>query len=149
MVQDQIANLTGYRFLEGYGSDEEQYKALMNNGITYAKQYGLRPGIALTPAQIAQLTSDIVWLVEKDVTLPDGTQTKALAPQVYVKARAGDLKGDGTLLSGNSIKFNLDGDLLNTATIAGREAVQITADNVNNLMGRIQGNTVDITSKKT
>lgn len=148
MVQDQIANLTGYRFLEGYGSDEEQYKALMNNGVTYAKQYGLRPGIALTPAQIAQLTSDIVWLVEKDVTLPDGTQTKALAPQVYVKARAGDLKGDGTLLSGNSIKFNLDGDLLNTATIAGREAVQITADNVNNLMGRIQGNKVDITSKK-
>lgn len=148
MVQDQIANLTGYRFLEGYGSDEEQYKALMNNGVTYAKQYGLRPGIALTPAQIAQLTSDIVWLVEKDVTLPDGTQTKALAPQVYVKARAGDLKGDGTLLSGNSIKFNLDGDLLNTATIAGREAVQITADNVNNLMGRIQGNAVDITSKK-
>lgn len=65
MVQDQIANLTGYRFLEGYGSDEEQYKALMNNGITYAKQYGLRPGITLTPAQIAQLTSDIVWLVEK------------------------------------------------------------------------------------
>ncbi|WP_405205734.1 hemagglutinin repeat-containing protein [Acinetobacter baumannii] len=148
MVQDQIANLTGYRFLEGYGSDEEQYKALMNNGVTYAKQYGLRPGIALTPAQIAQLTSDIVWLVEKDVTLPDGTQTKALAPQVYVKARVGNLKGDGTLLSGNSIKFNLDGDLLNTATIAGREAVQITADNVNNLMGRIQGNTVDITSKK-
>ena len=63
MVQDQIANLTGYRFLEGYGSDEEQYKALMNNGITYAKQY--TSGIALTPAQIAQLTSDIVWLVEK------------------------------------------------------------------------------------
>lgn len=45
MVQDQIANLTGYRFLEGYGSDEEQYKALMNNGITYAKQYGLRPAL--------------------------------------------------------------------------------------------------------
>lgn len=50
MVQDQIANLTGYRFLEGYGSDEEQYKALMNNGITYAKQYGLRPGIAFNPS---------------------------------------------------------------------------------------------------
>ncbi|MFX9231867.1 S-layer family protein, partial [Acinetobacter baumannii] len=45
MVQDQITNLTGYRFLEGYASDEEQYKALMNNGVTFAKQYGLRPGI--------------------------------------------------------------------------------------------------------
>ncbi|WP_373357803.1 hemagglutinin repeat-containing protein [Acinetobacter lactucae] len=148
MVQDQIANLTGYRFLEGYASDEEQYKALMNNGVTFAKQYGLQPGIALTAAQIAQLTSDIVWLVEKDVTLPDGTVTKALVPQVYVKARVGDLKGDGSLLSGNSINFKLNGDLLNGSTIAGREAVQITADNVNNLMGRIQGNTVDITTKK-
>ncbi|MDC5623664.1 filamentous hemagglutinin N-terminal domain-containing protein [Acinetobacter baumannii] len=148
MVQDQIANLTGYRFLEGYASDEEQYKALMNNGVTFAKQYGLRPGIALSAAQIAQLTSDIVWLVEKDVTLQDGTKTRALVPQVYVKARVGDLKGDGSLLTGNSVNFKLNGDLLNGSTIAGREAVQITANNINNLMGRIQGNTVDITTKK-
>jgi len=148
MVQDQIANLTGYRFLEGYASDEEQYKALMNNGVTFAKQYGLRPGIALSATQIAQLTSDIVWLVEKDVTLQDGTKTKALVPQVYVKARVGDLKGDGSLLTGNSVNFKLNGDLLNGSTIAGREAVQITANNINNLMGRIQGNTVDITTKK-
>ncbi|WP_254627262.1 two-partner secretion domain-containing protein, partial [Acinetobacter lactucae] len=148
MVQDQIANLTGYRFLEGYGSDEEQYKALMNNGVTFAKQYGLRPGIALSATQIAQLTSDIVWLVEKDVTLQDGTKTKALVPQVYVKARVGDLKGDGSLLTGNSVNFKLNGDLLNGSTIAGREAVQITANNINNLMGRIQGNTVDITTQK-
>ncbi|KCY13092.1 hemagluttinin repeat family protein [Acinetobacter baumannii 1598530] len=148
MVQDQIANLTGYRFLEGYASDEEQYKALMNNGVTFAKQYGLRPGIALSAAQIAQLTSDIVWLVEKDVTLQDGTKTRALVPQVYVKARVGDLKGDGSLLTSNSVNFKLNGDLLNGSTIAGREAVQITANNINNLMGRIQGNTVDITTKK-
>ena len=65
MVQDQVAQLTGYRFLQGYASDEEQYKALMNNGLSYAKQYNLRPGIALTPEQMAQLSSDIVWLVEK------------------------------------------------------------------------------------
>ncbi|MFH3734597.1 DNA/RNA non-specific endonuclease, partial [Acinetobacter nosocomialis] len=148
MVQDQIANLTGYRFLAGYTTDDEQYKALMNNGVTFAKQYGLRPGIALSADQVAQLTSDIVWLVEKDVILKDGTKAKALVPQVYVKARVGDLKGDGTLLSGNSIKFNLDGDLINGATIAGRQAVEITADNVHNLNGRIQGNQVAIEAKK-
>ena len=34
-------------------------------------------------AQMAQLTSDIVWLVEKEVTLDDGRKTKALVPQVY------------------------------------------------------------------
>lgn len=147
MVQDQIANLTGYRFLEGYASDEAQYKALMDNGLTFAETYGLRPGVALSAAQVAQLTSDIVWLVEKTVTLPDGTVTQALVPQVYIKAQVGDLKGDGTLLSANSVNFQLNGDLLNSATIAGREVVQITADNVNNLMGRIQGNTVAISTR--
>lgn len=147
MLQDQIANLTGYRFLDGYASDEAQYKALMDNGLTFAETYGLRPGVALSATQIAQLTSDIVWLVEKTVTLPDGTVTQALVPQVYIKARVGDLKGDGTLLSANSVNFQLNGDLLNSATIAGREAVQITADNVNNLMGRIQGNTVAIATR--
>ncbi|MBK0063986.1 MULTISPECIES: filamentous hemagglutinin N-terminal domain-containing protein [unclassified Acinetobacter] len=148
MVQDQIANLTGYRFLEGYTSDDEQYKALMNNGVTFAKLYGLRPGIALTAQQAAQLTSDIVWMVEQTVILPNGMTTKALVPQIYVKARVGDLKGDGTLLSGNSVNLKLDGDLINGATIAGREAVQITADNVQNLNGRIQGNQVAIETKQ-
>ncbi|WP_308469276.1 hemagglutinin repeat-containing protein, partial [Acinetobacter guillouiae] len=148
LVQDQIANLTGYRFLEGYANDDEQYKALMNNGVSFAKLYGLRPGIALTAAQTAQLTSDIVWLVEQTVILPNGTKTQALVPQVYVKAQVGDLKGDGTLLSGDAIQFKLDGDLINGATIAGRQAVQITADNVQNLNGRIHGNQVAIETKK-
>ncbi|MDV8085230.1 hemagglutinin repeat-containing protein [Acinetobacter baumannii] len=148
MVQDQVAQLTGYRFLQGYGSDEEQYKALMNNGLSYAKQYNLRPGIALTPEQMAQLSSDIVWLVEKETTLLDGTKTKALVPQVYVKARVGDLKGDGTLISADSIQLNLSKDLTNAGTIAGRQVVQINSQNLNNLAGNIRGGVVSISTEK-
>ncbi|WP_249127136.1 hemagglutinin repeat-containing protein [Acinetobacter nosocomialis] len=148
MVQDQVAQLTGYRFLQGYGSDEEQYKALMNNGLSYAKQYNLRPGIALTPEQMAQLSSDIVWLVEKETTLPDGTKTKALVPQVYVKARVGDLKGDGTLISADSIQLNLSKDLTNAGTIAGRQVVQINSQNLNNLAGNIRGGVVSLGTEK-
>ncbi|HCA5285602.1 TPA: hemagglutinin repeat-containing protein [Acinetobacter nosocomialis] len=148
MVQDQVAQLTGYRFLQGYGSDEEQYKALMNNGLSYAKQYNLRPGIALTPEQMAQLSSDIVWLVEKETTLPDGTKTKALVPQVYVKARVGDLKGDGTLISADSIQLNLSKDLTNAGTIAGRQVVQINSQNLNNLAGNIRGGVVSLGTAK-
>ena len=148
MVQDQIAQLTGHRFLEGYGSDEEQYKALMNNSLSFAKLYGLRPGIALTAAQIAQLTSDIVWLEEKEVTLPDGSKRKALVPQVYVKARVGDLKGDGTLISAETVKINMQGDVLNSAIIAGRNAVVLNADNVNQLNGRIQANDITVKTVK-
>ncbi|WP_228272628.1 two-partner secretion domain-containing protein [Acinetobacter soli] len=148
MVQDQVAQLTGYRFLQGYASDEEQYKALMNNGLSYAKQYNLRPGIALTPEQMAQLSSDIVWLVEKETTLPDGTKTKALVPQVYVKARVGDLKGDGTLISADSIQLNLSKDLTNAGTIAGRQVVQINSQNLNNLAGNIRGGVVSLGTEK-
>lgn len=148
LVQDQVAKLTGYRFLEGYGSDEEQYKALMNNGLSFAKLYNLRPGIALTDAQIAQLTSDIVWLEEKTIKLADGTTTKALVPQVYVQARVGDLKGDGTLISADSIKLDVKGDVFNSGTIAGRQAVVLSAENVDVLNGRIQANQVGLKTQK-
>ncbi|MDR8268563.1 hypothetical protein FPK71_21730, partial [Acinetobacter baumannii] len=101
-------------------------------------------GIALTPEQMAQLSSDIVWLVEKETTLPDGTKTKALVPQVYVKARVGDLKGDGTLISADSIQLNLSKDLTNAGTIAGRQVVQINSQNLNNLAGNIRGGVVSL-----
>jgi filamentous hemagglutinin len=59
-VREQVAQLTGYRYLGRFQNDETQYAALMNAGATFAKQYGLRPGVALSAAQMAQLTSDIV-----------------------------------------------------------------------------------------
>ena len=92
--------LTGRRFLDGFGSDTEQYAALLNAGVTFARQYQLTPGVALTAEQMAQLTSDIVWLVEQEVTLPDGSTQRVLVPQVYVRVRPGDIDGSGALLAG-------------------------------------------------
>ena len=112
----------------------------MNNGLSFAKQYGLRVGIALSEAQIAQLTSDIVWLEEKTVKLADGSTAKTLVPQVYVKAREGDLKRDGTLISANSINLKVQGNVFNSGTIAGRQAVVLNEDNVELMNGRIQAN---------
>ncbi|MDQ5946720.1 MAG: filamentous hemagglutinin [Pseudomonadota bacterium] len=47
--------------------------AIPSTGITYAKTWNLIPGVALTAEQMAQLTTDMVWLVEKEVTLSDGS----------------------------------------------------------------------------
>lgn len=147
LVRDQIGQLTGRRFLDGYADDEAQYRALLNAGSTYAQAWNLRPGVALTAAQMAQLTSDIVWLVEREVTLADGTVTRALVPQVYVRVKAGDIDGNGTLLAANAIDLKLKGDLVNAGTIAGRTAVRLTGENLRNLGGRISGDAVALTAR--
>jgi filamentous hemagglutinin len=147
LVREQVAELTGKRFIDGYASDEAEYQALMGNAVTFATDHKLRPGVALSADQVAQLTSDIVWLVEKTVTLPNGSTTRALVPQVYVSPQKGDLQPSGALLAGNSVNLNVSGDLTNSGTIAGRTVVSLTAQNVKNLGGNIQGNTVDVTAR--
>ena len=77
LVRDQIGQLTGRRFLDGYADDEAQYRALLNAGSTYAQSLEPAPRRGDRRAQMAQLTSDIVWLVEREVTLADGTVTRA------------------------------------------------------------------------
>jgi hypothetical protein len=56
LINEQIAQLTGQRFLANYTNEEAQYKALMDAGITYAQQYQLRPGIALSAIQMTVQT---------------------------------------------------------------------------------------------
>ncbi len=147
LIREQVAQLTGYRYLDGYDSDEAQYTALMDAGLTFARQYGLRPGIALSDAQMAQLTSDIVWLVEQTVTLPDGSTQRVLVPQVYVRVKNGDIDGSGALLAGREVNIKLDGDLVNSGTVAGRKTVSITAENIQNLNGRISGGSLDLKAR--
>ena len=147
LIREQVAQLTGRRFLTGQSNDDEQYKALMNAGLTFAKDYNLRPGIALTAEQMAHLTSDIVWLVEQEVTLPDGSKATAWVPRVYVAVKPGDIDGSGSLISANRINLNLSGDLNNGGTISGRTVTQITAQNLNNLGGRISADQLNLNAQ--
>ncbi|KAA5950907.1 filamentous hemagglutinin N-terminal domain-containing protein [Pantoea sp. Bo_2] len=147
LVRNQIIQLTGNRYISGYGSDEDQYRGLMNNGVAFGKAYNLEPGVALTPAQMALLTSDIVWLVNQTVTLADGTQQTVLVPQVYAKVKQGDLTGDGALIGGGSVALNARNDITNSGTIQGRDVTQLTAQSLTN-SGYISGNTVNLTARQ-
>ncbi|MBX9613777.1 MAG: S-layer family protein [Burkholderiales bacterium] len=149
LVREQVAQLTGQRFLGDYTDDQAQYAALMNNALTFASSHPLVPGIALSAEQMAQLTSDIVWLVEQPVTLADGRTTRALVPQLYVRVQDGDLAASGALLAGRDVRLDLDGDLTNAGgTIAGRQLVRLNANNVHNLGARIQGDRVSVAARK-
>jgi len=144
LIREQVAQLTGRRFLDGYADDEAQYRSLLEQGAVFAKAHQLVPGVALTDAQMAQLTSDIVWLVEKTVTLPDGSKVQALVPQVYVRLQPGDLDGSGALLAGRNVDINLSQNLANSGTIAGRNVVSLQGQNLANLGGSIIGRDVSL-----
>lgn len=148
LVQQQVGQLTGRRFLGDWRSNDAQYQALLQSGTTFAKAHGLRPGVALSAAQMAKLTSDMVWLVEQNVTLPDGSVQTVLVPKVYVVARPGDLDVQGGLISANEIRFESDQNVQNSATIAGRKLVKIDAHDINNVAGNIAGNMVGLHARR-
>lgn len=143
LVREQITALTGSRFLTGFTHDEQQYRALLEAGVAFAQRFQLTPGIALTAEQMAQLTSDMVWLVQQQVTLADGTVHKVLVPQVYVQVQPGDITRQGGLLSAQQIALQLTGDLLNSGHLKGRELTQITAENINN-RGEFSGREISL-----
>lgn len=142
LIRNQVTQLTGMRHLNGYTNDEEEYKALMDAGIAYAKEYNLKPGIALTKEQIAALTSDIVWLETTTVTVNGKTYT-VLYPHVYLKAStAKALTEDGSLISANTLITDTKGTLTNQGTLKGNTIVVKSKNIVNT--GTIFGNDLSL-----
>ena len=142
LIRNQVTQLTGMRYLNGYTNDEEEYKALMDAGIAYAKEYNLKPGIALTKEQIAALTSDIVWLETTTVTVNGKTYT-VLYPHVYLKAStAKALTEDGSLISANTLITDTKGTLTNQGTLKGNTIITKSKNIMNK--GTIFGNDLSL-----
>ena len=142
LIRNQVTQLTGMRHLNGYTNDKEEYKALMDAGIAYAKEYNLKPGIALTKEQIAALTSDIVWLETTTVTVNGKTYT-VLYPHVYLKAStAKSLTEDGSLISANTLITDTKGTLTNQGTLKGNTIITKSKNIVNK--GTIFGNDISL-----
>ncbi len=139
LVRDQITQLTGRVFLAGYTNQLDEYRGLMDAGVKYAKSFNLTPGIGLSDAQMAQLTTDMVWLVSQDVTLPDGSHQTVLVPKLYLaQANAVDLNSTGALVAGKTVSLNASGDVSNSGHIVGDVATQVLGDNIVN-QGTIGG----------
>lgn len=133
LVRDQVMQLTGRQYLEGYAGAEDQFKGLMNNAVLYAKDFNLQVGVALTAEQMAQLTSDIVWLEERVVQ-----GQKVLAPVVYLsKVNAEDLRPTGALIAANDINLVASDTLANMGTIKGGVQTSLAANIIVNRGGTI------------
>ncbi len=109
LVLEQITGLTGRKYLDAdLDNGMDQYRAMMDGGVSEAGRLQLTVGIALSAEQMAALDEDIVWMVAQNV---GGEQV--LVPVVYLSQATAD-------------RLQLGG-----AAIAG-ESVDIRANNVNN-----------------
>ncbi|SEA11119.1 two-partner secretion domain-containing protein [Paraburkholderia sartisoli] len=133
LVMDQVTQLTGRTFLGSYTDNLDEYTALMNNGVAYAKAFDLTPGVGLTDAQMQQLTTDMVWLVSQTVTLPDGTQQTVLVPRLYLaQGDTVDLQDSGAIVAGNAVSLNATGDVSNSGHIVSDVATTVLGNNIVN-----------------
>ena len=146
LLADQILKQTGKRHLDGYTDDETAFRALMDAGITYAKEMNLSPGIKLSKEQIAALTSDMIWLEEREVYV-NGKKERAVYPVLYTKNTQGlRLTKGGSLISARNIIVETKDALQNAGTLYG-ENILVNAGEIENT-GLIRGQKIGLKSER-
>ena len=146
LVNEQINQLTGRRYLEGYQNDLEQYQGLMNNGIRYAKQFNLVPGVGLSKEQMAELTTDLVWMVNQEITLPSGKKLNVLTPKIYLATNRTQVTPTGSVISGDSIVGTVK-DMTNEGTVLAANLVNLYGQDLEN-KGLVFANNVNLNAKQ-
>lgn len=142
LIRQQLVAQTGNAILAGAQNASTQVRRLMDQAAAESKDLGLAYGQALTPAQQAALTQDIVWMVQTEV----GGQV-VLAPVVYLSqaTRAG-ITG-GAVISAENANLSLTSLTNAGGTIAGGKTLKIVSvGDVTNTSGTITGGDVAVSS---
>ena len=144
LFAEQILRQTGKRHLGGYTDDEAAFQALMDAGISYAEEMNIAPGVALTKEQIEALTSDMIWLEEREVYVR-GKKERAVYPVLYMKNTNGlRLTAGGSLISAKNISVETTKALKNAGTLYA-ENIRAHAGDIEN-EGLILAKDVTLTS---
>ncbi|WBF66008.1 hemagglutinin repeat-containing protein [Desulfovibrio subterraneus] len=144
LVRRQIAELNSRSVVASIDQpDEAVMLALMDNAVAEGSSLNLTVGVELTKAQLDALTKDIIWLVEEE----HNGQT-VLVPKVYLaKASRSTVSPNGVVMAAKDIRLKT-ASLTNSGSIAG-DNVQISADEVRNLGGMIEGGALVVDASGT
>lgn len=142
LVRQQLIAATGNNMLKGYESEAAQLQALYDNAYEQATRLGLSFGVAPTAEQLANLTEDIVWMVETEVN-----GVKVLAPVVYLAQSTRDSVATGAVIAASDTTIKADSVSNTGGTIAGSDTLNIEATgDITNTSGTIKGGKVSVTS---
>ena len=127
LIREAVLARTGQRFLAGLTSDEAMFRYLMDNAIASKDALDLAPGVALTSAQVAALTHDIVWMQEQEVQ-----GQKVLVPVLYLAQANNRLAPNGALIQGTDVQLMAGSGLSNQGTLRASNSLLIGAENIDN-----------------
>ena len=143
-VMQEIMRQTGKSRLQSGLSAEEQYRQLMDAGISVTKSQSIVLGRGLTEAEQKNLKEDVVLLVSKSVVLPNGKTETVLVPTLYLAPNTKRVEG-GANLQAQSINFSVD-TMHNSGSIVADKDVTLTGNSIHNDNGLIKGNTATVTA---
>ena len=144
LVMQEIMRQTGKSRLQSGLSAEEQYRQLMDAGISVTKSQSIVLGRGLTEAEQKNLKEDVVLLVSKSVVLPNGKTETVLVPTLYLAPGTKRVEG-GANLQAQSINLAVD-TMHNSGSIVADKDVTLTGNSIHNDNGLIKGNTATVTA---
>ena len=144
LVMQEIMRQTGKSRLQSGLSAEEQYRQLMDAGISVTKSQSIVLGRGLTEAEQKNLKEDVVLLVSKSVVLPNGKTETVLVPTLYLAPSTKRVDG-GANLQAQSINLSVD-TMHNSGSIVADKDVTLTGNSIHNDNGLIKGNTATVTA---
>lgn len=132
LVQNEITSLTGKAVLGPYTDVQSMYEALMAAGASLAGSLNLPLGMALSPDQVAALTTNVV-IMQTEVV--DGQSV--LVPVVYL-AKASQQNMNGPLISATDIDLQNAQTFNNSGTVQASNTLSIQGQQINNAFGTLQ-----------
>ena len=142
LVMQEIMRQTGKSRLQSGLSAEEQYRQLMDAGISVTKSQSIALGRGLTAAEQKNLKEDVVLLVSKAVVLPNGKTETVLVPTLYLAPNTKRVEGAANLQA-QSINLSVD-TMKNSGSIVADKNVNLTGNTIHNDNGLIKGNTTTV-----
>lgn len=144
LVMQEIMRQTGKSRLQSGLSAEEQYRQLMDAGLSVTKSQSILLGRGLTETEQKNLKEDVVLLVSKSVVLPNGKTETVLVPTLYLAPNTKRVEG-GANLQAQSINLSID-TMHNSGSIVADKDVTLTGNSIHNDNGLIKGNTATVTA---
>lgn len=141
IIRQQLLQL-GAAELINTGDEGAAMQNLMNAGATQAGELGLEFGKAPTSEQLANIGSDMVWMVETEVN-----GEKVLAPVVYLSEATKQQIGSGAILTASNMNLDVTSVTNTGGTIQGADTLAIASQgDIRNTSGSITGGDVQLAS---